>query len=105
MTTLGRTIINAVEGGDIEAIRHDGLIQLLIDLKPVLSVPANRKPRLAVADTAVEIPSGDAKAKRIECETVIEALEELSAGLGPRFLLIDFRNSANAWLGRCFEHL
>jgi len=61
MPNLTTQILNAVEGGDLEAIRAENEIRLLIDRKPVLTVPAAPHPDVDIpcwGKTKLKIRSG-----------------------------------------------
>lgn len=64
MPITARSILNAIEGGDIESIRDDGMLTVLIDRKPALTIPNRPAPKIQVTgEHAVQVLSGD----RVDC--------------------------------------
>ena len=70
-----RQILNAIEGGDIESIRDDGVITILIDLKPVLTIPAEPVPQVQkTVGNAVNVLSGEVTVATIEADDEADAV-------------------------------
>lgn len=72
-----KTILNAIHGGDIESIRKDDKIVVLIDRKPAMRIPADPKPEVRRDGTAVVVTNGAAPpyVLLIGAETRDEAVE------------------------------
>ncbi len=74
MPDLARKILNAVEGGDIEAIRQGDSLHLLLALRPVVSVPANPHPEVGVTSTnLVRVISGVSEIDSIQADSAEDA--------------------------------
>ncbi len=88
MTELtARRILNAIEGGDIESIRDDGVITILIDLKTVLTFPEAPVPLIQkTAGNATTVRSGKVTVATVQADDEREA--ELIAGAITELLAI-----------------
>ena len=74
-----RTILNAIEGGDLESIHDDGSIVLLLDLKRLLTVPESPTPQVSKSPAnVVAVLSGDVAVAQIPAENYEDA-EEIAA--------------------------
>ena len=66
--------LRASESGHLESILDDGLIVVMIDLNPVLHVPALPTPQISVTPgNAVVITSDEIEIARIDAETQVDA--------------------------------
>lgn len=74
-------ILNAIEGGDIESIRDDGVITILIDLKPVLIVPEVTVPQVKKSvGNMVSVWAGDIPIAAVQADDEADA-EEIAGAL------------------------
>jgi hypothetical protein len=77
MTLTAHQLLNAIDGGDLESIRADGIITVLIDLRPVLTIPVDpMSPKLSIrvlADHSVVISVDDIEHARIQADDADDA--------------------------------
>lgn len=74
-------LLSAFEGGDIELMKEDGKILLLLDLKPILTMLETPVPKVTKwKDNSIVITSGTETVAVIQAESDLDA-EEIRASL------------------------
>jgi len=75
VTISVKAVLNAIEGGDIEAIRQHGLLKILIDLKPVLIVFESPRPQIrkSIGGNTITVLSGDVPVATVQADSADDA--------------------------------
>lgn len=73
VTINAQRILNATEVGNIEVLRENGMLEILIDQKQVLIVPAAPLPQIQTDANAVHVLSGDILAAVIQADSKEDA--------------------------------
>ena len=88
ITIPAKTILDAIDSGDIESIRDDGLIVVLIDFKRVLTLPALPTPQVSKSPgNVITVLSGDVIYARIVAESPEDA-EAIAATLADLLAMV-----------------
>lgn len=67
-------LLKAIEGGELECLRDDGVVTLFVDRKPELTMPEAPTPQVTINEgNSVEILSGEVSVATIEVLTTVEA--------------------------------
>jgi len=75
VTISAKAILNAIEGGDIEAIQQHGLLKVLINLKPVLIMFESSGPqvRKSIGGNMITVLAGDVPVATVQADSADDA--------------------------------